>query len=108
MRTEPASRPFDTDDLPIDAERTEEERAFVAGIPFGSHLAGTPLGPQAGGRNGHKGHNGHNGHNGHDGHDGSLAGAYHPVEWSAAVEEGIAARRFSLRALADRFREPGR
>jgi len=37
---EDVARPFDPDDLPIEAVQTEEERELVASLPAGAYLAG--------------------------------------------------------------------
>ena len=75
----PASeRPINPDDLPIAAEQTDEERAVARELhASGSYRAGSGM---------------------------YAAGAAHgPAQGEHHPREGVAGRRFSLRALTDRL-----
>jgi hypothetical protein len=105
-----SERPFDTDDLPIAVEQTEDERAFARMLPSGSHRSNGyvlhPLdGPygsfvEASGPSGPSGPSGNGLHpsGDADGSPGEAGGAAGSTE-----VPGMRARRFSLRALTDRL-----
>ncbi len=111
-----SERPFDTDDLPIAVEQTEDERAFARMLPSGSHRSDgnglhpmdTPYRPfveasdpsgasDPGGASGPSG-NGLHPSGDADGSPGEAGGAAGSTE-----VPGLRARRFSLRALTDRL-----
>ena len=53
-----AARPFDPDDLPIDALMTEDEREFASGLPARAWAPGGAIVEASGSGHAHGGHNG--------------------------------------------------